>query len=631
MRVHRVRTDNFAGLGSIELTDLDAHRELFVSGRNGIGKSQLLLVIALVTRNEVLTPEIFKYIGPNGRTATVRVEFRIEDSEREKIVDLARERGDEQLRIDGDLVIAELVISRVSHPYVSWSDSTGDSSVTSIMSDSWSRANLPFATVTYLPADRMVSRSKELTLSLSGLARTKTLDLGQATLAQSISDWDQLHNFDVFSSLAALHYAGMLDSRSGGGPSQLLEDFRSITMAFLRATGKQITEPSITEDGSIEMHVELPGGHRHGVNTLSSGELIALQLLHFVRLHFHRGSILLVDEPEQHLHPSLQVEIVDAVRSESGAGQLLVATHSPSVLNAVPGNDVLVLSRDNSSGLVRTQFADSEERRVDLLYEIGVAPGLWLPGNIVLVVEGSTDELLLRKIMPDRAGQAFFVVAGDSSSVKSLAHRMRDGGGLPFLAIRDRDGIPDADRDIWNENPAQFMWSGYAIESILLDEAWLAATLGELNDAWTRTRVNLELARVFEGQRAQAERRWVHAEVIRNVPSRDDHKLELSEGFAQAAAVATERADYAKSNSDVLSEKFNAAWNNDPLRFVDPKRALREFQHHSFKSYDVFIAAMISKLKRSPEVQPSDLTLLGEKIDRLRGADFAEESETPTS
>lgn len=84
----------------------------------------------------------------------------------------------------------------------------------------------------------------------------------------------------------------------------------------------------------------------HGLDELSSGEK---QILVFLGELLHRwrpGSMILIDEPELHLHPSLQVRFFDVLmkwRKQRG-GQLIVATQSNHIFGQAPTGTKLLLS-----------------------------------------------------------------------------------------------------------------------------------------------------------------------------------------------------------------------------------------------------------------------------------------------
>ena len=617
MKVISVRVRNFAGLGDIDVDGLESRGEIVVGGRNGIGKSQLMMCIALAARSDVSLFEARKFIGPNSNTASVQVEFLLNEDERAILNTVLLASGSDSF-IDCSTLTATVDISAASEPSQTWGTPNLPDVLTNLLNDPGAREQLPFTQVVYLPADRTVERTRDLSFSLSSLARERTFELGQQTLTAQLSDWNQTHTFDVFSSLAALHYAGLLEN--AGSKGTRLKDFYDISNAFERATGKKIEAPRMKSNGSIDMEVTIPGGYRHAINTLSSGELIALQLLHFVKLHYRQGSILLVDEPEQHLHPSLQVEIANAVRQGVGEGQLWLVTHSPNILQSTPGQDTLVLSRAPGGAQVEAHWADSPDKKLGLLSELGVAPGLWVPGNYILVVEGQSDEGYLRRLLPEETSGAFFVVAGNSSSVRSVANKLTATEILPHLAILDRDGQPLDVVVEWNSNKNRFMWSGYAVESLFLDAAWITATLRAAGD-WDTSQddVTAAMEHLVQQQREPARRVWVGKELLRRVPSRDKHTVGIEENLAEAKNVAVAREKFYSESGRELEALFCEAWEGDSLSMVDPKRILAGLQLGPFRRREELVNAMIAQFQREPRVEMQELRMLREKMVALNG------------
>lgn len=89
-------------------------------------------------------------------------------------------------------------------------------------------------------------------------------------------------------------------------------------------------------------------------------------------------ALLLVEEPENGLHPSRVAEVVRVLRaiSESGRTQVFIATHSPLVVNELSPDEVTVVTRDREKGTQLQLLRDTpnfEER--SKVYALGE---LWL-------------------------------------------------------------------------------------------------------------------------------------------------------------------------------------------------------------------------------------------------------------
>jgi predicted ATPase len=134
------------------------------------------------------------------------------------------------------------------------------------------------------------------------------------------------------------------------------------------------------------MAVTLTDGTRHTAKAMSEG---LLYYLGFVALRHIAGSgLFLVEEPENGLHPARIGEVVGVLREISKTSQVIVATHSPFVLNELEGDEISVVTRDPVSGT-----------KVSLLKDVpgfADASKVYLPGEFwVSYADGKMEEPLL--------------------------------------------------------------------------------------------------------------------------------------------------------------------------------------------------------------------------------------------
>jgi predicted ATPase len=72
-----------------------------------------------------------------------------------------------------------------------------------------------------------------------------------------------------------------------------------------------------------------------------------LYFLAFAALPYLEPSpLILVEEPENGLHPARIAEVVRVLRDVSTRVQVVMATHSPLVINELAGDEVSVITRD---------------------------------------------------------------------------------------------------------------------------------------------------------------------------------------------------------------------------------------------------------------------------------------------
>ncbi len=107
-----------------------------------------------------------------------------------------------------------------------------------------------------------------------------------------------------------------------------VQSFEHTVNLFLIDSGKRL---QITSDGEIAIHL---GQERRNLEALSSGErqiLILLASLAFSEEH-RSGGVFVVDEPELSLHLRWQEGFVSAIQRVAPRVQIILATHSPSIV-----------------------------------------------------------------------------------------------------------------------------------------------------------------------------------------------------------------------------------------------------------------------------------------------------------
>lgn len=143
-----------------------------------------------------------------------------------------------------------------------------------------------------------------------------------------------------------------------------------------------LTEPSFRTLGVLPDQLASDAEWLDAYRWLSSGHKIALSIVTRLCAHLDRRALVLIDEPEMHLHPPLLAALLKAVgrlleRHDSFA---VIATHSPVVVQEVPAHYVKILRRHGeqmtidepeietyaeSVGLLTTQVFNLDSRGTD--------------------------------------------------------------------------------------------------------------------------------------------------------------------------------------------------------------------------------------------------------------------------
>ena len=239
----------------------------------------------------------------------------------------------------------------------------------------------------------------------------------------------------------------------------------------------------------IEAEYRTAGGAQPlDIASAGSGFQQVLMLLTF--LHTQKGSVLLLDEPDAHLHLILQDAIYHELRTVAARhrSQLVIATHSEVIINSVEPRELCVTLNQPR------MIADSAEQSrlissLRVLSNTDVMQALDVRG--ILYVEDYTDINILRawaSTLGHRAERLLttelmwkpmvFQAQEGRPGIRARDHHealqlVREG--LPGLELRDGDARPAVpDSGISGAGLQRLRWRRYEIESYLIHPDALA-------------------------------------------------------------------------------------------------------------------------------------------------------------
>lgn len=218
---------------------------------------------------------------------------------------------------------------------------------------------------------------------------------------------------------------------------------------------------SVDFDESLDQFVSTDyasaNGSQHDLFSAGAGFVQIVQLLAFVLSG--SSSIVLLDEPDAHLHSSLQrvvIEILDEL-ADSESFQVVLATHSKEIINFVDPTR-LILIEDGASVAEPVGDAVTPMTILRAMGDIDNVDAYALVKNRrCLFVEGQTDLSILGRLAATIGNHSFTgdgrVVAVATGGVDKFDHvRQLDvleqilGSTLHTLQVRDRDAMTDEDR-----------------------------------------------------------------------------------------------------------------------------------------------------------------------------------------
>lgn len=148
------------------------------------------------------------------------------------------------------------------------------------------------------------------------------------------------------------------------------------------------SEPSLSKDqASAEMDVD-----NFLVEVNGSGIKEALRLL--LDVEFEHPDILLVEEPEIHLHPALETSMMRYLKRISCNCQVFITTHSTNFLDTAEMNNVYLVTKPNSTQIRQIDIGEAEAR---IPQELGIRLSSLFMFDRLVFVEGISDEDAIRE------------------------------------------------------------------------------------------------------------------------------------------------------------------------------------------------------------------------------------------
>ena len=172
------------------------------------------------------------------------------------------------------------------------------------------------------------------------------------------------------------------------------DDWTRIVALMKRLFNVVLETPQETSRGAIEMRYRQPGV-RELLDVSSSGRGFQQMLLIFAYLYSHKGSVLLVDEPDAHLEILRQKQVYVLLRdiASENNSQVVMVTHSEVILDEALDNNLTLLMEGQTDNLARKPEIRNSLKHFGADHYIKARER-----GYVLYVEGGTDVDMLRAL-----------------------------------------------------------------------------------------------------------------------------------------------------------------------------------------------------------------------------------------
>lgn len=219
---------------------------------------------------------------------------------------------------------------------------------------------------------------------------------------------------------------------------------------------------------------------------ISAGSKEILVLITKIIDAMDSAKILIIEEPELHLHPDAEKRVFDELCevAETGLPQVIVTTHSETFVNNSEAQNIVRVYRDESGGSRIQSITDTQVD--ETLIELGYNKSDLFQASAVVFVEGRSDQRILNEFASKLANSCDDIQSFDTLGVEVHAlggDRMKRHGPelarmvgrlrIPYLFVADSDDSDPTEKEqslvkeLGTNNV--YILNQYSIESYLLD------------------------------------------------------------------------------------------------------------------------------------------------------------------
>lgn len=308
--------------------------------------------------------------------------------------------------------------------------------------------------------------------------------------AQTTQQYEDMYDFLVEQSYhyvygLGLHHKNLARGIASAVPPDPLEPYNKLLgdlfpgYSFVDATAEDLS-----------LKVQLPTGDVLPFQDLSSGEKEVFFILSFFLRNDISDSIIIIDEPELHLHPELARKLLHSMRAIKPQNQIWCATHSAELIDEAGRERTFYLRASADRKRAECVPATDEGSEIQLLRDLFGYSGYVGISRKVVFSEGrdsSADRRTFANVLPGLSNEIKIIPVGSWESLYRmngaiLALLESDFARCEFFLIRDKDYLTnEAVRKHSAKSQGRlFVLSRYHIENFLLDEVLISTVLRDI-------------------------------------------------------------------------------------------------------------------------------------------------------
>jgi predicted ATP-dependent endonuclease of OLD family len=356
------------------------------------------------------------------------------------------------------------------------------------------------------------------------------------------------------------------------------------------------------------------------VDTLSAGQReLFMTYVSLMALKLTK-SIILFDEPDLHLHATLQRKVLQHLMELAKTNQLFVATHALEMISEAPEKNIYHLSTyQGGSQLVNLS---AEKDKIEIFKKLGVSKYTFVNFRKVVFLEGDSDYRIIKDVTTSYNLRYEYIEGVSKATPEILENASQIES---FYMIRDKDFYDDdeiAKDEAKYQNRVRYL-KRRQIENYILDDEALFEVMKKIDEKSFASKDEL-IEALFKISELQFEQTVADYYVFKNpkdihapeVKVKDGETAETALGNAFAVKVSRMKDAISKLNSEVSSirAELKKEWKETWKAYCSGRDVLRSLasKYGKGKSFED-IRDMVSVIWDVKKTLPQDLhTIINE-------------------
>lgn len=346
-----------------------------------------------------------------------------------------------------------------------------------------------------------------------------------------------------------------------------------------------------------------------------------------------RPEIILIEEPEIHLHFELQQRLSEYLQLKAEHAQVFITSHSTAFVEETYDKSVyLIKGKDEKGNSIRLLDSDSLD---EVISELGYNAQALLIKKMLIFVEGKTDKFIvdtyLQKFYPymlskigciDMKGETKYKYFANAESLEIF-----EKSGVETFFILDSDYKTSEEKSrMISQHPEKsslFFWPGVCIENLFLSPVVLGKFITAKNEAKKMNLDEIEeiMKKTYTDIKIESSRKYIREKYLTAIypekSSKDAvHDIDgLKEWFNKKRTKMREQLDL-EIDIDKVMEEFDTLWENKLDEIVPGDKFLAKFCENvgniAYKKNEKNVRYLINDL--SKEEWPNDFKGIMEDI-----------------